>query len=183
MIRTIIADPPWNEQGGGKIKRGADRHYPLMKTADIIVLIKKWLAEETHAEDQHLYLWTTNNFLADALTVISELGFTYKTNIVWVKTGGFGLGRYFRQQHEVCLFATKGRGFSTDVRTDRNDICSVITEARREHSRKPDGFYKLVEQRSNGGYLELFARTQRSQDYTVKGNQTTLFPSPSEDSN
>jgi len=172
MIRTIIADPPWNEQGGGKVKRGADKHYPLMKTDAIIELMKHWYAEETHSEDQHLYLWTTNNFLVDALRVIAELGFVYKTNIVWVKQS-FGLGRYFRQQHEIFLFATRGRGFA--VRTEPNDISSVIHANKREHSRKPEEFYALVEKRSQGGYLEMFARCSRGPAYVPKGNQTDKF--------
>jgi N6-adenosine-specific RNA methylase IME4 len=65
--KTIYADPPWMERGGGKIKRGADRHYDLMKTKDIVALPVTDLAED----NAHLYLWTTNNFLPDALTVMA----------------------------------------------------------------------------------------------------------------
>lgn len=60
----IYADPPWYESGGGKIKRGADRHYPLMKTKDIMAL------NVPSAENAHLYLWVTNNFMADGLKVM-----------------------------------------------------------------------------------------------------------------
>lgn len=79
--KTIYADPPWAEHGGGKIKRGADRHYPLMKTKDIIALPVKELAEE----NAHLYLWVTNNFLEDGLRVMEAWGFDYKTMITWAK--------------------------------------------------------------------------------------------------
>ena len=79
--KTIYADPPWMESGGGKIKRGADRHYPLMKTKDIIELPIHNLAED----NCHLYLWVTNNFLIDGLEVMKSWGFTYKNKITWVK--------------------------------------------------------------------------------------------------
>jgi len=82
--KTILIDPPWNESGGGKIKRGADRHYPLMKTKDIVKTIKE--CKEFRPDDScHLWLWVTKNFLPDAFKVIEELGFKYKTSAVWVK--------------------------------------------------------------------------------------------------
>jgi len=174
MIRTIIADPPWNESGGGKIKRGADRHYGLMKTPDIIALMKEWMAKHQHAENQHLYLWVTNNFLADGLRVIEALGFRYITNVVWAKPR-FGLGRYFRGQHEICLFAVRNRGFDEQTRTPINNIPSLITAPLREHSRKPEEFYQLVESRSHGPYLEMFARTERGTSWSAEGNEVDKF--------
>ena len=81
MIRTIVADPPWNEKGGGKIKRGADRHYRLLKTDDGIDLMGDWLDTVKLGEDLHFYLWVTNNFLADGLRVFDALGFRYITNL------------------------------------------------------------------------------------------------------
>ena len=92
--KTIYADPPWREQGGGKIKRGADRHYPLMKTKDIKALPVKDIADD----DCWLFLWVTNNFLKDGLEVMEEWGFRYVTNFVWTKER-FGIGYYFRGQH------------------------------------------------------------------------------------
>lgn len=79
--KTIYADPPWMESGGGKIKRGADRHYPLMKTKDIISLPIQDLTDE----NCHLYLWVTNTFLQDGLEVMKAWGFKYKTMITWLK--------------------------------------------------------------------------------------------------
>lgn len=78
---TIYADPPWMKQGGGKIKRGADRHYPLMKTRDILALPVRELIDP---EGCHLYLWTTNNFRPDALEVVKAWGFEYVTLTVWL---------------------------------------------------------------------------------------------------
>lgn len=79
--KTIYADPPWKESGGGKIKRGADRHYPLMSTKEICELPVWKIADD----NCHLYLWTTNNFLQDAFKVIEAWGFTYITCITWMK--------------------------------------------------------------------------------------------------
>ena len=75
--KTIYVDPPWNEAGGGEIKRGADRHYSLMTTKEIMNLPVQNLIDDKGC---HLYLWTTNNFLPDALKVMDFWGFTYKTN-------------------------------------------------------------------------------------------------------
>ena len=100
--RTIYADPPWFERGGGKIKRGADRHYQLMKTADIAKLPIRRLIDP---EGCHLYLWATNNFLADALEVVKAWGFEYVTMITWFKDRQ-GLGQYYRGLTEHCIFAS-----------------------------------------------------------------------------
>jgi N6-adenosine-specific RNA methylase IME4 len=127
-----MLDPPWNETGGGRIRRGADRHYSLLTTNEIIQTVKESGAFIPDPEGCHLYLWATNNFLEDGLRVIRELGFRYITNIVWVKDR-FGLGQYFRGQHELCLFAVKGRLMTRNRRTS-----TVITERKREHSRKPE---------------------------------------------
>lgn len=84
---VILADPPWMERGGGKIKRGADRHYTLMKTKDIMALPVKDIAEN----NAHLYLWVTNNFLKSGLAIMEAWGFDHKTMITWVKDR-IGLG-------------------------------------------------------------------------------------------
>lgn len=179
-IRTIVADPPWNETGGGQIKRGADRHYPLMKADDIIELMKRWIGKHDNEDNQHLYLWVTNNYLEDGLKVIKGLGFRYITNIVWAKPS-FGLGRYFRGQHEICLFATKGRGFDECLRKPSNSVVSLINAPKRQHSRKPEEFYDLVESRSYGNYLELFARSRRGNNWYVEGNEVDKFTEEAEE--
>ena len=157
--KTIMADPPWYQAGGGKSKRGADRHYPLMKEQDIKKTMETVLQGKVD-DNAHLYLWVANNHLPEALRVIDHLGFRYITNTVWAKTH-FGLGRYFRGQHELCLFATKGRGFS--VRKNINNISSLVGKSLikpTRHSSKPSQIYDLVENRSEGPYLELFARAK-----------------------
>jgi len=158
--KTILADPPWYQRGGGKIKRGADRHYPILKEAQIKELMWNQLAGNI-ADDAHLYLWVANNHLPEGLRIIEHIGFRYITNLVWAKSR-FGLGRYFRGQHEICLFATRGRGFG--VRTQVNNVSSLIGQSMispTKHSSKPIELYDLIETRSQGPYLELFARNSR----------------------
>ena len=157
-FRTVVLDPPWNESGGGRIKRGADTHYPLLKSADMPAVI---------SVDAHMYMWVTNTFLPDGLWLMSQLGFAYKTNVVWVKQR-IGLGQYFRGQHELCLFGVKGNSYA--VRTGDKTISSVVKADRGKHSKKPDVFLELVEKRSNGPYLEVFARRVR-ENWTCWGNE------------
>ena len=193
--QTAQADPPWKEVGAGKIKRGADRHYPLIATKDMPDVIRGsglW----TPAENAHLYMWVTNTFLPDGLWLMKELGFTYKTNVCWTKKQ-MGIGRYFRGKHELLLFGTRGKGWS--VRTDRNDIAGAyVTEddddyenyfsdgssieadhvrnkGKRKHSGKPEIFTDMIESRSKGPYVEFFARSLRP-NWTSWGNDAAVQP-------
>jgi len=162
VYSTIMADPPWYQRGGGKSKRGADKHYNLLKEEQIKSVMTEMLNDKV-AQDAHMYMWVANNHLEEGLRVLKHLGFKYITNLVWAKPY-FGLGRYFRGQHEICLFATRGRGFS--VRTEGvNNVPSLIsggTIPPTKHSAKPNQIYELIENRSEGPYLELFARNSRS---------------------
>lgn len=156
---TIAMDPPWMERGGGKSIRGAQRHYNLLKTEDMPRVIYG-SGVFTPAENCHLYMWTTASHLLDAMWLIKALGFKYTSNVVWMKTGRMGLGQYFRMQHEHLLLATRGRG--AVVRTDAKNIPSVIYAPRTKHSRKPPEAYELIEARSEGERLEMFAREARA---------------------
>ena len=103
----IYADPPWNERGAGKSKRGADRHYPLMKTTDIIkIQVENQRISEIALPDSFLFLWVTDNFLEDGLEVMKAWGFKYKRTFVWCKNS-IGLGFYARGQHELCLLGVQ----------------------------------------------------------------------------
>lgn len=178
--QTALLDPPWEERGSGKIKRGAQKHYPLLKTQDMPGVIRGsglW----TPDENAHVYCWVTNNFLPDGLWLLNELGARYITNIAWTKKRP-GIGRYFRGKHELLLFATIGRGWA--VRTAPNDIESALdtnekdgdsyfpdgdsieaehemVNGKRKHSAKPKVFYDMIESRSLGPYVEFFARSLR----------------------
>lgn len=165
QFRTTMIDPPWLERGSGQIKRGADRYYPLMPTPEIVKTIRACPIFRP-TPDAHLYLWATNAFLVDALHVVDALGFRYVTNVVWTKRH-IGIGRYFRGQHEILLFAVRGRGMAEDLITDSKSIPSVIhadhvrRDGKRVHSAKPPESYALIESRSRGPYAEIFARSRR----------------------
>jgi len=155
LYRTILADPPWLERGGGRIKRGADRHYPLLKTREMARVILDSGAFTPDPEGCHLYLWATNNHLPDALAVMDQLGFRYITMLTWAKDR-YGLGQYFRGQTEPLLFGVKGR-LPALVRTE-----STLIEARRgRHSAKPEDSYRKIEAVSPSPRLEMFARQAR----------------------
>ena len=153
--KTIYADPPWMERGGGKIKRGADNHYPLMKTKDIIGLSD--FVKEISDENCHLYLWVTNNFLKDGLEVMEKWGFTYKTMITWTKDK-VGLGQYFRGITEHCLFGVKG---NLPYKVENGKRCQGTTgffAKKTIHSRKPQEMRDMIELVSYEPRLEMFAR-------------------------
>jgi N6-adenosine-specific RNA methylase IME4 len=135
--------------------------YGTMAVDDVCGLPVELVA----AEKSHLYLWVPNALLADGLAVMAAWGFQYKTNLVWFKTrkdggpDGRGVGFYFRNVTEMVLFGVRG----TDNRTlaaGRRQV-NLIEERKREHSRKPEGMYEVVESCSPGPYLELFARHGR----------------------
>lgn len=188
--QCIFTDPPWPERGGGKIKRGADRHYDLMKVPDIIRLHQRTLAPVLKAHHRRkgrpIHLWTcaTTTYLPAALDLIAELGFSYKTTFVWVKvkqglTLGrdnqaaltnllqVGLGQYGRGSHELILFATRGRAA---VPATPNRRPTVIAAPRGKHSVKPEAIFETVESTSPAPRLELFARRPRA-GWDVWGNE------------
>jgi len=155
VYKTIYADPPWMERGGGKIKRGADRHYALMKTRDIAALPVAGLCDPAGC---HLYLWATNNFLKDALTVLNTWGFRYITAITWLKDGQAGLGQYYRGLTEHCLFGVSDVLPYKIIDGKRAQGVTGFIAPRREHSRKPDEMRRMIERVSYPPRIELFAR-------------------------
>lgn len=158
----------WFERGGGQIKRGADRYYPLMKTPEIIAAILQsgvWLPDP---EGCHLYCWVTNNFLKDGLQIVEVLGFRYITLLTWAKDR-IGLGQYFRGQTEQLIFGVKGR-----LPAQTKDESTLITSRRGRHSAKPEDAYAKIERASPGPRLEIFARTQRP-DWDTWGNEGFLW--------
>ena len=175
--RTILADPPW--QFSNRTGKMAPEHkrlnrYPTMPLDEIRGLPLQKITAET----AHLYLWVPNALLPDGLTVLSAWGFEYKTNLIWYKTrkdGGpdrRGVGFYFRNVTEMILFGVKGKNART-LQPGRSQE-NIITAQKREHSRKPDEQYRLIESCSEGPYLELFARGPRP-GWDVWGNQSEEY--------
>ena len=168
-LKAISADPPWLERGGGKVKRGAGRHYPLMKTDDIITLMREVIfGYGVDEEGSHMYIWVTNNFLEDGLRVMRELGWRYVTMRTWAKDR-IGLGYYWRGQTEHVLFGVRGK-LPALVRTESTLVGKGIVK-RGRHSAKPKVFYDEIERVSPGPRLEMFARAPRK-GWTVWGNQS-----------
>lgn len=170
---TILADPPWrftNRTGKVAPEHRRLNRYETMTLDEICSLPVEGLAAKT----AHLYLWTPNALLPDALRVMEAWGFTYKANLVWHKvrkdggSDGRGVGFYFRNVTELLLFGTRGPSARTEA-PGRSQV-NMIQTRKREHSRKPDEQYELIEACSKGPYLELFARGARP-NWTVWGNQ------------
>lgn len=164
-FKTIYADPPWNESGGGKIKRGADRYYPLMKTKDIMALPIQDITDD----NCHLYLWVTNNFLADGLRVMEAWGFRYVTTITWVKDR-IGLGQYYRGITEQCLFGVKGNLPYKIIDGKRQQGVTVVNAPKTKHSQKPIEMRNMIETVSYPPYIELFAR-EKFENWDSWGNE------------
>jgi N6-adenosine-specific RNA methylase IME4 len=170
---TILADPPWQFQNKtGKVAPEHKRlnRYGTMTFEDIEALP----IPEVAAETAHLYLWVPNALLPQGLSVMNAWGFRYKSNIVWHKIrkdggpDGRGVGFYFRNVTELLLFGIRGKRART-LAPGRRQVNFVATR-KREHSRKPDEQYAIIEACSSGPYLELFARGTRP-GWAVWGNQ------------
>src|SRR5262245_58462746 len=170
---TILADPPW--QFTNKTGKVAPEHkrlsrYSTMRVADIMAIPVADIAAQT----AHLYLWCPNAILPDGLAVMAAWGFTYKSNIVWHKirkdggSDGRGVGFYFRNVTENLLFGIRGKNART-LAPGRRQV-NMIEARKREHSRKPDEQYDIMEKCSPGPRIELFARGTRS-GWTSWGNQ------------
>ena len=160
---TILADPPW--QFTNRTGKMAPEHRRLTRyTTLTFQAIKGLPVAVVAAEQSHLYLWVPNALLREGLEVLDAWGFQYKTNIIWHKIrkdggpDGRGVGFYFRNTTEIVLFGVRGR--LRTLAPGRIQV-NVIKTRKREHSRKPDELYDLIEACSPGPFLELFARGQR----------------------
>jgi len=171
--QTIVADPPWpyeNVEG----PRSAPNHRPnswntptgcvgsaIRYGALSMQDLKKMAVEEKAEVNCHLYLWTTNSFLVEAHELARAWGFKPKTLITWGKVKSDGTpsmktGYYFRGATEHILFCVRG-----SMRLSGAACPTLFLSPRLPHSVKPEWFYRMVEQQSQGPYLELFARTMR----------------------
>lgn len=160
-FRTIVADPPWDREQKGRY--GAVKHYGLMPLEQI----KAMPVPELAAKDAHLWLWTTNAGIKDALEVIAAWGFTYRSMFHWIKPR-LGLGVYLRNCSETCLFATRGKA---PVKVHNQMNWGFFPTG--EHSEKPREFASIVERVSEGPYLELFCRKRpaSNRDWCCWGNE------------
>jgi len=170
---TILADPPWQFQNRtGKV---APEHKRLSRYGTMdLKSIKALPVSQAAANVCHLYLWVPNALLPEGLAVMQAWGFEYKSNLVWHKIrkdggpDGRGVGFYFRNVTELILFGIRGKNART-LDPGRSQVNFLATR-KREHSRKPDEQYPLIEACSPGPYLEMFARGERP-NWAVWGNQ------------
>ncbi|MDP2884800.1 MAG: MT-A70 family methyltransferase [Ignavibacteria bacterium] len=169
---TILADPPWRFQNRtGKV---APEHRRLSRYGTLSLQeIKELPIPVVAGKKSHLYLWVPNALLDEGLAVMKAWGFKYKTNIVWHKVrkdggpDGRGVGFYFRNTTEIVLFGIRGN--IRTLKPGRRQV-NIIRTRKREHSRKPDELYEIIEACSPGPYLELFARGEREK-WVQWGNQ------------
>ena len=165
--KTIYLDPPLEEKGGGKIKRGADKHYNTMKLSEIAALPINQLADPSGC---HLYMWVTNNFLEKGIALLKQWGFEYTTTITWQKDRK-GLGQYYRGVTEHCLFATTKKRLPYKViNGKRAQGVTGFYEPKTIHSRKPKKMREMIELVSYEPRIELFAR-EHFQGWDCWGNE------------
>jgi N6-adenosine-specific RNA methylase IME4 len=157
---AVLADPPWRfAHRTGKVSPEHRRlsRYDTMDWKEIAALPVAGLV----ADRSHCYLWVPNALLMEGLSVLEDWGFDYKAMLVWAKRrkdggpDGRGVGFYFRNVTEPILFGVRGR-LRTSAPARRQ--VNLIETVKREHSRKPDEQYGVIEACSPGPYLELFAR-------------------------
>jgi N6-adenosine-specific RNA methylase IME4 len=169
LFDVVSVDPPWPYEGENKnitsfdaIGRRVANPYPEMS----IEQIKK--IEMPLMNDSVVLLWTTHKFLPDAFEILKEWNLEYKATLVWNKEK-IGMGAWFRMQCEFCLVAIKGKPYWNNT-TFRD----ILNEPRREHSRKPDSFFEMIEQITLGRRLEYFSREKRN-GWEVFGNDINKF--------
>jgi N6-adenosine-specific RNA methylase IME4 len=178
---TILADPPWQFQN--RTGKMAPEHKRLTRYATLsLPEIMALSVDKIAAPTAHLYLWVPNALLPHGLAVMQAWGFTYKSNLVWHKirkdggSDGRGVGFYFRNVTELLLFGVRGKNARTREAGRRQ--VNYFSSRKREHSRKPDEQYAIIEACSPGPFLELFARGARP-GWTMWGNEADDTYEPS----
>jgi N6-adenosine-specific RNA methylase IME4 len=165
----IYADPPWRFETHSQETgwdRAADNHYPTMTTPDICALPVADLA----TPDAVLFMWTTGAKLKEAFEVINAWGFSYRSQMVWVKDK-IGMGYYVRNRHELLLIARRGK-LPVPAENARPD--SVIEAPRTQHSAKPPEIYGIIDRMyPELPKIELFARVAY-EGWDAWGNQAVL---------
>lgn len=178
-FQTVLADPPWRfANRTGKVAPEHKRldRYGTMELAEI----KALPVSDVTAKNAHLYLWVPNALLPEGIEVMKAWGFRYVSNVVWAKRrkdggpDGRGVGFYFRNVTEPILFGVRG---SMRTLAPARSTVNMIETRKREHSRKPDEQYDLIESCSPGPYLELFARYAR-EGWSAWGNESDQDVTP-----
>lgn len=169
LFDVISVDPPWPYEGENKsitsfdaVGRRVANPYPEMSIEDI-KKIKMPLMD-----DAVVLLWTTHKFLPYAFEILKEWNLDYKATLVWNKEK-IGMGAWFRMQCEFCIVGVKGKPY-----WENTTFRDILNEPRREHSRKPDLFFEMIEKITMGRRLEYFSREKRN-GWEVFGNDINKF--------
>jgi N6-adenosine-specific RNA methylase IME4 len=160
-FKTIVCDPPWQFR---RQPKSVGPTYKLLTLDEIKLVPIKGISDE----NAHLYLWIPNAFIKEGVAVMEAWGFSYKTVITWVKHQ-VGVGNHFRNSSEQILFGVRGR-----LPLLRRDLRTWFLADRRQHSRKPDEFYRLVESASPGPRVDVFSREKRD-GWDQYGDQCDFF--------
>lgn len=165
-FHTVLADPPW--KFGNSTGKSAPEHKRLKRYATMpLDEIMSLPVYRVVGDVAHLYLWVPNALLSEGLQVMAAWGFTYKTQLIWHKVAKDGtsdrrcMGFYFRNCTESLLFGIRGPTNMARTVPPWN-LPNLFAASKREHSRKPDESFALIERASPGPYLELFAREPRA---------------------
>ena len=169
LYNVVSVDPPWPYEGESKkitsfdsVGRRVANPYPEMSISEIMKI------EMPLMDDSVVLLWTTHKFLPDAFEILKEWGMDYKATLVWNKEK-IGMGSWFRMQCEFCLVGVKGKPY-----WENTTFRDILNEPRREHSRKPDIFFSMIETITKGRRLEYFSREKRK-GWEVFGNDINKF--------
>ena len=169
LFDVVSVDPPWPYEGDSKnitsfdsVGRRVSNPYPEMSIKQIKSI------ELPLMENAVVLLWTTHKFLPDAFEILKEWNLDYKATLVWNKEK-IGMGAWFRMQCEFCLVGVKGKPY-----WENTTYRDIIIESRREHSRKPDSFFEMIEKITIGNRLEYFSREKR-EGWKVFGNDINKF--------
>lgn len=152
--RTIVLDPPWDGKDSGDVDP-FNKLAPAYRTMSLEEIRNLPVADLAEENDCHLYLWVTDRMLKHGLELMEHYGFRYLQSLVW-KKHRIGTGRYYRHQHELCLFGLRGTRLLA-----RTDAPSFFEGERGDHSAKPDIFFELVKSCSPGPRISLFDRAER----------------------
>lgn len=174
-FQVIVADPPWHFRSNSRRRpgRNAMRHYSCLALDEIAAIPVRNVV----ASDAVLFLWITGPLLVIGAHLAVMRGWGFKPSgigFVWAKTNAdgswfTGTGFTTRKNAEFCLIGKRGRSVRRCA-----SVHELIVEQRREHSRKPEEFYRRVEQYAAGPYLELFAR-QKRRGWISHGDETGKF--------
>jgi len=161
----FLADPPWQFDNAG-FTQSAASHYPTMSTEEICNM----KIPDISKKDAILFLWATNAMIQDALLVMKSWGFEYKSNLVWVKSSGVGIGWFVDSRHELLLIGVKGQGLHPEWKP-----ISWQSAEKTRHSKKPELFYEIIEKMyPRQKYIELFLRGNPREGWSGWGNEMTI---------